>query len=670
MGTSTRVGIHRTVGGVLTVLVGLAGAAIGQDDPWRSVGSIGESRSGRAIGVVSLGPPGEDALGRTRDQRPALLIVAGVDGRHAIGRLAADAVGERLLRDHRALLEAHTVYIITSLNPDGEGWLAGEGGARIDSGRNAAEVDADHDGRVGEDGGDDLNADGMVTMMRVLDPPAAYGLKAEWVIDEDEPRLMRKADSAAGETGRYALLIEGADNDGDGRFNEDGPGGSGGGGVDLDMNFPSHHPEHADGAGAYPLSEPESRALAEWLTGRDNIVAVLVYGPHDNLVKAPGAGKFDESGRMPTGLEQDDEAYHKKIGEVFTEITGMTGAPTRETGGSLVSYAYTDFGVWAFSTPVWVRPDQVKKEDEPKEDGEGGAGAGAAEDDGEPSAPADEPEPVDEAQALRDRGVPENLIRFLTSDADVRAAMMAEYEAMSPEEQQREMAALAQLPEDVRVRVMALAQGQPDPGAPAGGAVEADAKPDGKKKSDKPKADEAELAWLKHSDEQRGGAGFVDWAGVEHPQLGPVEVGGFVPGFRVNPPEAAREGLFAEQAEFAAALLERLPTLEVGEPEVERVGAGLWRIRVRATNTGYLPTRSAMGVKARRLPPEVVLVEVEPERIISGDRAVRMWSIAGSGGHADAEWIVRGDAGDTVEVRTRSATFGDRVQHVTLREGP
>ncbi len=629
----------------------LGGLAPAQDGAWSAERVIGESRSGRAIRIAALGMPGDDELGRTRDERPALLIVAGIDGRHAVGTLTAEAVRSRLVTDHRDLLETHTVYVVSALNPDG---LAAV------SRRNGAPVDADHDARVGEDGGDDLNGDGLVTMMRVKNPPPEYGLDTGRVADAGEPRLMREAEAGEGEVGEYAVLVEGLDNDGDGALNEDGPRGAGGGGVDLDMNFPSFFPEHADGAGAYPLSEPETRAIVEWMLERDNIVAVLVYGPNDNLLNTPNTKGRDESGRMPKGIEEDDEAYHKKIGEVFAEITSMKEAPTRDTGGSLATYAYSDFGVWSFSTPVWVPPFQMKKDkdggDSDGEDESGGAG--------------EEPAEPNEAGALREQGVPENLIRFLTGDSDVRAAMMAEYEQMSPEDQQREMATLAELPEAVRDRVLAIAQGQPDPGM----AEPDDAGDDGAEgesaetKREEPKADKDELAWLEYSDESRDGAGFVEWVEVQHPQLGTVEVGGFTPGFRMNPPEGEAEGVLAAQTEFVAALLGRLPRLEVGTPRVERVAAGMWRVRIRATNTGYLPTRSAMGVRARRIPPEVIWLEVEPERIVSGQRVVRLWSIPGSGGHEDAEWMISGEDGETVEIRTRSRVFGDRVQRVTLGE--
>ena len=47
----------------------------------------------------------------------------------------------------------------------------------------------------------------------------------EYMVDPDEPRLMKRADPKKGETGVYKLFTEGTDNDGDGFINEDPPGG-------------------------------------------------------------------------------------------------------------------------------------------------------------------------------------------------------------------------------------------------------------------------------------------------------------------------------------------------------------------------------------------------------------------------------------------------------------
>lgn len=644
---------HRRVRIALPALAAptlLVAAATAQD--WSSTTQIGTTRAGRPIQVQTLGAPGADAHGRTRDQRPALLIVAGVQGHHAVGRDAAHGVAERVLDEHRDLLETHTLYVIHQLNPDGAGWLSAS--PALEFGRAPVPGDADGDRRTDEDGADDLNNDGLITMMRIANPSPSSGLKAEWVIDDVEPRLLREPKPEDGEIATHALLVEGLDNDGDGKLNEDGPGGGAGGGVDLDMNFPSHYDEHADGAGLYTTSEPETRAIIDWLLTRDNIVAALVYGPHDNLVNTPATGKFDQTGRMPRGIEKGDEPMHKAIGEVFTNITGMKEAPTGETTGSLVSYLYSDFGVWAFSTPVWVRPDLVKQ------DADESADEAPAEETAEPEAP-------DEATILRDQGVPEFIVEFLTASEEDRADIMAGFESLSPEEQASRMEQVSQLPEDVRNRVMAIAQGGEDPGMPTPEEAEqesADKKPDGKSKADKD-----ELAWLKYSDEQREGVGFVEWTEVEHPQLGTVEVGGFAPGFRLNPPETELDSLVEQQTEFVAALLAKLPSLRVSEPEAQRLGDGLWRVSVRATNPGYLPTRSAMGVKARRTAPVVISIDVEPDAIVSGARHRQFWAIEGSGGVADCEWIIRADAGQAIDITTRSSVYGDRARQVVLKEG-
>ena len=46
------------------------------------------------------------------------------------------------------------------------------------------------------------------------------------------------------------------------------------------------------------------------------------------------------------------------------------------------------------------------------------------------------------------------------------------------------------------------------------------------KKRDLDGLEEVEVAALKWNDEVLGGEGFVDWRPCEHPQLGPVEIGG------------------------------------------------------------------------------------------------------------------------------------------------
>jgi len=57
----------------------------------------------------------------------------------------------------------------------------------------------DNDGQVDEDGPEDLDGNGLITMMRVKSP------EGRWLIDPEEPRLMRPADPKKGEKGEYLL---------------------------------------------------------------------------------------------------------------------------------------------------------------------------------------------------------------------------------------------------------------------------------------------------------------------------------------------------------------------------------------------------------------------------------------------------------------------------------
>ncbi|MFG0304984.1 MAG: M14 family zinc carboxypeptidase [Phycisphaerales bacterium JB040] len=651
---------------LLALLAGTTLTAQAQVTAERS--TLGQSSSGAPIEIWTIADQSPDELGRAPDLRPAVLLIAGIDGSHRVGVEVARRVAEAFAGESGGALAGRTLYVIPSLNPDGAAWLNGRDGLpRMDWGRVPVSMDADGDRRADEDGADDLNGDGMITMMRVADPHPSTGLTAEYVAVEDEPRLLRRADRDEGETPVYAILTEGVDNDGDGDINEDGPGGSAGGGVNLDANFPSLWPEHREDAGDYPLVMPESRALAEWIQDHPNVTAVLLYNSNDNLLNIPKTGQYDETGRMPKGLEKDDEPEHKHVAERFKDITGMTGAVTGDNAGSVERWTYADLGLWTFETPVWTRPDQVKA------DGQGADEQGAdGQADAQPEPPAataeenapEEPE-VSEYDSLIARGVPEEFARFLTMSREEQAAQMAEYQNLSPEEQAETMQQVSQLPEDVRARLMALATGGEDPGKPrAAGTPDKSPKANTKGGG----GDEAETAWLRYSDEERGGEGFVDWTKVEHPQLGAVEVGGFVPGFRTNPPEDRLDELASQQAEFLSELLAMLPDLDIGSVEVESLGGGLHRVHLTVTNTGYLPTASAMGVKARRIVPVVAAISVPLDGVIAGNRVQSVESIEGSRGTHTFEWTVRSDNAGAITVDIRTGHFGNHTA-TTSNEG-
>lgn len=610
---------------------------------------LGTTRKGTPIVVYTIAETGE----RIPDNRPALLVVAGVNPEHRVGISTARSLIGRDWSQAHELLSNHTLYVLPELNPDGSGWLTGSlGAARTELGRTVAPFDADRDRRLAEDGPNDLNGDGMITQMRIENPPARYGWTPDLVADDDDDRLMRAPKPEKGESGRWIVLTEGVDDDGDGAFNEDGPGGPGSG-IDLNRNFPTHWPEFSEGAGLVPLSEPESLALVQWMQAHRNIVGVLILGPGDSFLNKPPLGQFDETNRVPKGLERGDESYWNHIVEKYKEHVQFDSAPAPNYEGSLLSWAYADFGAWAFESAVWSRPKMDSKNDD-----ERGAEAPAQEPAAEQQPPA--PSRADERQALLDRGVPDHIATFLTATLEERQQIAAEFENASPEERQGMMAAVQQLPPDIQARVMTAIQetasGQPPSGAPTASSESSEPNgPRGKSKSDDGK-------WLAYSDAQRDGAGFVEWTEVDHPQLGRVEVGGFVPGFRLNPIAEEAQACADAEAEFITELLGLLPGVSVSQAGSERLSDGVWRVSIEIRNTGYLPTSSTVGLKIGQ--PIAVEIAVDPEAVLSGRRVVSIDRLMAE--PQRVEWLIRGRPGDAVSCQVRSDRFGEHNVSVIL----
>ncbi len=525
------------------------------------VETLGDSTGGTPLRVVRVGP----ASGTGDSVLPMLLVVAGADASHATGVEVAVGLAESLAANPPAWLNEMEVAIVPCLNPDAFAARS----PLIEGGRLPQPVDADKDGRVDEDGGDDLDGDGMVLAMRVRTPSPATGLTATLCDDPEWPGLMRGPDATKGEVATWAVLVEGRDDDGDGRFNEDGRGGAAGGGIDLDRQWPASWPEFEDGAGRRPLQTPETRLLAEWCLGRGQLAGVLVFGRHDTLVSIPEPGKMEVSGSVPQGIAEADKWIWELLSGRFKDVSGINESPTADLRGSFVLWASSHLGLISMGTPVWVRPDLVKPERR-----------------GEKTPP------------------PETL------------------------------------------------------------PVPAEVTPP---KPDVPEAKTDEARWLRHFAERAsrgGGPGFVAWKPFTHPQLGPVEIGGFVPGAKANAPATEVPRLVAQQATFIGEYASLLPRINE-RAWATRLAPGLWRIDARVTNEGRLPTRTSMGVKARWRPPTLVAIDVDVASLLSGPRVHRLETIA-AGGFADASWTVRADDGGVLKVKVSDPVRGERVIEVSL----
>lgn len=529
---------------------------------------------------------------------PALLLVAGLDGTHLVGTEVAWRIADRLAREHADLLEHVVVYVVPAVNLDA---LAGtHGAAGAPTARTSRPVDDDRDGVADEDGPDDLDGNGVITLMRIAEP--ALPDVATLVVDADDPRLLRAPDAAKGERATHRLVVEGRDDDGDGLLNEDGRGG-----VDLDRNFLHRWPEHEDGAGTHPLSEPESLALARFVLGHPEIALAVTYGRHDNVIRVPDGRGTDANPRVPLALDPADVAAHGELAKLYRDQTGQARAATADAAGAFHTWIYAQRGVHSLATSVWGRPDVPSADAAPPDDGAADQAAASA-----------------------------------TSAPDGAIAEGAAPTAAAP----------APAPEPRRRR---------GGGPPGGGAARTARPPSADVAAGDVAEEKAWLAWADHT-----GTGFVPWAPFDHPTLGAVEIGGFMPLFKLNPPATELDALAEKQLAFVVELLRRMPRHEIDGPVVEALGGGLYRIRVAVTNTGTLPFGTSMGRREQITPPLVIRLATPVEAGIAGTRVQRVRALA-AGATERFEWIVKGSPGERVGV-VIAASAGPHEQHDELRE--
>ncbi|WP_343530824.1 M14 family metallopeptidase [Pedobacter sp.] len=314
--------------------------------------TLTQTLGGKDIWMLTLGT-------QNADQKPAIAVVGGVDGKHLLGVEMAIGFAEKLLASSNAdsvknLLNKQTFYVFPNMSPDAtEQYFAK---LKYERSGNTTKTDDDRDGRLNEDGFDDLDGNGKITWMRVKDATGKYKL------NPDDPRSLILADATKGENGAYTLLQEGLDNDKDGQFNEDGEGG-----VSFNKNASFNYKNFVPGAGEYAVSEKENRALFDFLFDAFNVYAVVTFGPMNNLSSPVTFNPAGLTKRIITSWFDADVKSNALVSERYNKITKTKDAPkTQAEPGDFSQWAYFHYGRLSFSTPGWwvpkVAPDSAKKE--------------------------------------------------------------------------------------------------------------------------------------------------------------------------------------------------------------------------------------------------------------------------------------------------------------------
>ena len=273
-----------------------------------SVRSIGKSFEGRDIWVLVLT---NTATGADID-KPAFWL----DGNIHAAELSASTACLYYLHDLLGkygndaqvtqLLDTRVIYMVPRLNPDGAELALADRPRHIRSSTRAYPYDEEPvDGLTMED----IDGDGRMLTMRVPDPNGTYKKHP------DEPRLMvaREPGEFGGEY--YRLIPEGFIKNHDGltvTVNKDREG------LDLNRNFPSEWRQEykQTGAGPYPTSEPEVRAMVDFIVAHPNIGAAISYHTHSGVILRPMGTQSDDD------MIPEDLWSYKRFSQLGEKHTG------------------------------------------------------------------------------------------------------------------------------------------------------------------------------------------------------------------------------------------------------------------------------------------------------------------------------------------------------------
>lgn len=253
---------------------------------------IGQSYLGNDILALTI----SDFSTGDPDKKPAFFIQANIHPNELQGTEIAmytawyltENFGE--VRFITELLRDRTFYILPTINPDGRDYFIYNPNTPHSPRSGLIPLDDDGDWEIDEDGFDDLNGDGHITMMRRENP------NGRWKVDPNNPLRMIRAED--GEQGQYDLLgFEGIDRDGDGRINEDRTGY-----YDPNRDWGwNWQPDYVQGGALmYPFASPENFAVAEFVISRPNIAGAQSYHNYGGMfLRGPGAeedkGSYDRN---------------------------------------------------------------------------------------------------------------------------------------------------------------------------------------------------------------------------------------------------------------------------------------------------------------------------------------------------------------------------------------
>jgi murein tripeptide amidase MpaA len=270
--------------------------------------SIGKSFEGRDIWLVAIT---NTATGPDTD-KPAFWVDGNIHAAELTASTACLFWLNALVANYgidaaaKQLLDTRVVYMVPRLNPDGAELALADKPRHIRSSTRVYPYDEEPvEGLTVED----VDGDGRMLTMRLRDPHGTYKKHAT------DPRLMvpREPGEFGGEY--YRLMPEGTLKNYDGlKFstNTDREG------LDLNRNFPAYWRQEFEqlGAGPYPASEPEVRAMVDFITRHPNIGAAVSFHTHSGVILRPMGTQSDDD------MTPEDLWMYKRLSDLGAKLTG------------------------------------------------------------------------------------------------------------------------------------------------------------------------------------------------------------------------------------------------------------------------------------------------------------------------------------------------------------
>ena len=310
--------------------------------------SIGSSHEGRDIWLLVVT---NTATGADTD-KPALWVDGNIHAAELTAGTACLYFLHQLVAGHgedreiTQLLDTRAVYVCPRLNPDGAELALADRPRHIRSSTRPYPWDEDAvEGLTVQD----VDGDGRVLSMRVPDPHGPYRKHP------DEPRLM--VPRAPGEFGGeyYRVMPEGLLTNWVGltiNVNKDREG------LDLNRNFPSYWRQEFEqpGAGPYPTSEPEVRAMVDFVVRHPNIGAAVSFHTHSGVILRPMGTQSDDD------MTPEDLWIYKRLSDLGAELTGYPAVSLyhefkyhpKETITGTQDWVYEHLGALFWTVEIWA----------------------------------------------------------------------------------------------------------------------------------------------------------------------------------------------------------------------------------------------------------------------------------------------------------------------------